>query len=147
MRVRGQKGYAAVRCKDSEGSRTPREPGPYKHCPGRWSSKPIQAPADLADTAGVKWMDTRLLFLFFTFKHYVYKHCVCGVYVCETDRHVYLLYVYGHTTYNKVWTSKDKLQELVLPFYHAGPSDEAQAMRLCKHMYPLCLYPFTLSSY
>lgn len=140
MRVRGQKGYAAVRSKDSEGSRTPREPGPYKYWTGRWSSKPIQAPADLADTAEVKWMDTHLLFLFL-----VYKHYVCGVYVCETDRHVYLLYVCGHTTYNKVWTSKDKLQELALPFYHASPSDQAQAMRLCKHMYPLSLYPFTLS--
>lgn len=83
-------------------------------------------------------MDTGLLFLFL-----VYKNYVCGVHVCETDRHVYLLYVCGHTTYNKVWRSKDKLQELVLPFYHAGPSDQTQAVRLCKHIYPLSLYPFT----
>lgn len=49
------------------------------NCTGRRSSKLIQAPAELADTAGVKWMDTRLLFPFL-----VYKNYVCGVYVCET---------------------------------------------------------------
>ena len=43
------------------------------------------------------------------------------MYVRQTDRHVYLVYVCGHTAYNKVWRSEDKLQELVLPLYHAGP--------------------------
>lgn len=61
--------------------------------------------------------------------------CAWPVPVCVTSKSVYLC-MYTRATAS-MWRSENNFWELILSFYHVGPGNETQVIRLCGN----CFYP------